>query len=115
MKRGEIWWVDLEPVTGSEQKGQRPVLIISHTKFNRAAGIAVVCPITSGGAFARNAGFAVSLESLGTKTHGVVLAHQVRVLDLRARRGRRVEAIPDEVVDDVVARLQAIIVDPATL
>ena len=113
MKRGEIWWVDLEPTQGKEQRGHRPVLVISHTRFNDAAGIAIVCPITSGGAFARNRGFAVSLEDAGTTTRGVILAHQVRVLDVTARRGRFIEAIPAKIVADVVTRLQIIIADPS--
>ncbi len=112
MKRGEIWWVDLEPIQGKEQHRHRPVLVISHTRFNGAAGVAIVCPISSGGSFARNRGFAVSLEKVGTKTRGVILAHQVRVLDVTARSGRLIEAVPDRIVADVVARLQVIIADP---
>ena len=112
MKRGEIWWVDLQPTHGKEQRGHRPVLVVSHTRFNDAAGIAIVCPITSGGAFARNRGFAVSLENAGTTTRGVILAHQVRVLDVTARGGRFIEVVPETIVADVVARLQVIITDP---
>ena len=46
--RGEIWYVDLNPVRGHEQAGQRPVLVISETAFNRGpAGVVTVLPITS--------------------------------------------------------------------
>lgn len=113
MNRGEIWWVDLEPTQGKEQRGHRPVLIISHGKFNAAVGIAIVCPITSGGAFARNRGFAVSLADAGTKTVGFVLAHQVRVMDLKARNGRLIETAPATVLEDVLRRLIAVIGDGA--
>lgn len=112
MKRGEIWWVDLEPTHGREQRGHRPVLIISHTKFNAASGLAIVCPITSNGAFARNKGFAISLADTGMHTQGVILVHQVRVLDVTARKGRFIERVPDALLADVVARLQTIIADP---
>ena len=72
MKRGEIWLVELDPSMGHEQKGRRPVLIVSPEAFNRVTKVPVVLPITSGGTFVRNAGFAVSLLGGGTKTTGVV-------------------------------------------
>lgn len=45
--RGEIWWVDLNPVKGHEQAGRRPGLILSVDTFNHGpAGIVIVIPIT---------------------------------------------------------------------
>jgi len=61
MERGDIYLVSLDPVEGHEQQGRRPVLVISPGKFNRVTRVPVVLPITSGGNFVRNAGFAVSL------------------------------------------------------
>ena len=46
--RGEIWIVNLNPATGREQQGLRPVLIVSEKEFNRL-GLCVICPITQGG------------------------------------------------------------------
>src|SRR5215472_16700621 len=89
MKRGDIWLVGLDPTLGHEQKGRRPVLIVSPEAFNRVTKVPVVVPITSGGKFARMAGFAVLLDNAGTKTTGVVRCDQPRVLDLGARRGKR--------------------------
>jgi mRNA-degrading endonuclease toxin of MazEF toxin-antitoxin module len=68
----------------------------------------VVLPITSGGSFARTAGFAVPLAGAGTKTTGVVRCDQPRVLDLAARGGRKLESIPDTVMDEVLARVSPI-------
>jgi mRNA-degrading endonuclease toxin of MazEF toxin-antitoxin module len=104
MKRGEIWLVGLDP--GHEQKGHRPVLIVSPEAFNRVTKVPVVLPITSGGKFARTAGFAVPLA--GTKTTGVVRCDQPRALDLGARNGRRLESVPDAIVDEVLAKLTPI-------
>jgi mRNA-degrading endonuclease toxin of MazEF toxin-antitoxin module len=108
MKRGEIWLVGLDPTAGHEQKGRRPVLIVSPEAFNRVTKVPVVLPITSGGNFARTAGFAVSLANAGTKTTGIVRCDQPRALDLGARSGKKLETVPDEIVDDVLARLTAI-------
>jgi len=66
-------------------------------------------PITQGGNFARHAGFAVSLSGAGTRTAGVVLCNQPRVLDLHARQARFVERVPEFIVDEVRARLATLI------
>ena len=105
MKRGEIWLVSLDPTSGHEQQGRRPVLIVSPEAFNQVTKVPVVLPITSGGSFARTAGFAVPLAGAGTKTTGVVRCDQPRALDLTARRGRKLERVPDEVMDEVLARV----------
>ena len=108
MKRGEIWLVGLDPTHGHEQKGRRPVLIVSPEAFNRVTRVPVVLPITSRGGFARAAGFAVSLEGAGTKTSGIIRCDQPRALDLSARGGRKLESIPDALMSDVLARLMTI-------
>ncbi|MGD0292985.1 MAG: type II toxin-antitoxin system PemK/MazF family toxin [Terracidiphilus sp.] len=103
MKRGDIYMVSLDPTMGHEQQGQRPVLIVSPTAFNEATKVPVVLPITSGGEFARRIGFAVPLS--GTKTTGVVRCDQPRVLDIAARGGRKVDTLPAEILDEVLARV----------
>ncbi|MGH9518671.1 MAG: type II toxin-antitoxin system PemK/MazF family toxin [Terriglobales bacterium] len=106
MRRGEIWTVSLDPSQGHEQKGWRPILIVSPDAFNRVTKVPVVVPITRGGGFARAAGFAVPLA--GTETTGIVRCDQPRALDLRTRHARRLEAAPQAVLDEVLARLRPI-------
>jgi mRNA-degrading endonuclease toxin of MazEF toxin-antitoxin module len=108
MKRGEIWLVGLDPTEGHEQRGHRPVLIVSQESFNRMTKVPVVLPITSGGNFARTAGFAVSLTGAGTKTTGIVRCDQPRALDLGARRAKKLESIPDAIMEEVLARVSPI-------
>ena len=103
MKRGDIYMVTLNPALGHEQQGHRPVLIVSPTAFNTATKLPVVLPITNGGNFARRIGFAVELQ--GTKTTGFVRCDQPRVLDVVERKGRFVETLPDDVLDDVLAKV----------
>lgn len=71
MKRGDIYWLDLDPTLGHEQSGFRPVVIVSATAFNLASKLPVVVPITNGGAFAERLGFAVSLKDAGLKQQGL--------------------------------------------
>ena len=107
--RGDIVRVSLNPAVGREQQGDfRPALVLSPAEFN-ALGVALVAPITQGGDFARFAGFAVPLAGSGTETQGVALVNMVRSMDLEARAAKKIESVPSFVVDDALARLQAIL------
>jgi mRNA-degrading endonuclease toxin of MazEF toxin-antitoxin module len=82
--------------------------MMSPEPFNRETRVPVVLPIASGGNFARMAGFAVSLAGAGTKTTGVVRCDQPRALDLGTRSGRKLESVPEAIMDEVLARLAPI-------
>ncbi len=99
MDRGEIYLVSLDPTAGHEQQGTRP------SAFNRLTKAPVVLPITSGGNFARMAGFAVTLMGAGTRTTGIVRCDQPRTLDLAARGGRKLESVPAVIMDEVLAKV----------
>jgi mRNA interferase ChpB len=105
MERGDIYLVSLDPTSGHEQQGTRPVLVVSPAAFNRLTKTPVVLPITRGGNFARTAGFAVPLVGVGTQTTGVVRCDQPRVLNLGARQARRLERVPAVIMDEVLAKL----------
>ena len=105
--RGDIVSVPLDPVVGHEQRGTRPALVLTTKEFNKLGDV-LIAPITQGGDFARYAGFAVSLTGTGCKTQGVALVNKVRMLDLVARKARRVERVPQEVIDDAIGRLVAL-------
>lgn len=104
--RGDILLVDLDPIAGHEQSGHRPVIVVSPGAFN-ALGLALVAPVTSGGAFARHRGFAVDVQ--GAKTSGVILCNQLRTLDLAARKARLLERAPDSTIREMLARIRTLI------
>lgn len=108
MERGDIYLVSLDPTSGHEQQGMRPVLVVSPAAFNRLTRTPIVLPITSGGNFARTAGFAVSLMGSGTQTTGIVRCDQPRALDIGSRHGRKLESVPKSVLDEVLARVAPI-------
>ena len=108
VKRGEIWLVSLDPSAGREHRGTRPVLIVSPAAFNERTRMPVDLPVIRGGCFTRRQGFAVSLAKAGTRTHSVIRCDQPRTLDLAARQGRRLEAVPTTVMAEVLARLTTI-------
>lgn len=85
MKRGEIYWADLVPRSGSEQQGRRPVVVISHDAFNLTSGwkSIIVVPLTTSTTKAGRGPSAVLLPRgvAGLRRESVVLCHQVTTLD----------------------------------
>lgn len=107
-ERGDIVRVTLDPVIDHEMRGDaRPALVLSSSAFNRLGDV-LVAPITQGGDYARFAGFAVSLMGTGCKTQGVALVNKIRMLDLNARKAKKVERAPQAVIDDAIARLMTL-------
>lgn len=107
--QGEIWWLNLSPSTGREQRGPHPALCLSAFAFNRTTGFAFFAPITTVGNAARATGFAVSLQGMGTEVTGVVQVDQVRSLDWRERGGKRAgDTAPDALLKEVLERFAPI-------
>ncbi len=85
MKRGDIYWANLLPRSGSEQKGRRPVVVMSHDGFNQTSGWCsiIVVPLSTSGSQAKRGPTAVPLVegAGGLKKAGIALCHQVTTLD----------------------------------
>lgn len=107
-ERGDVVSVPLDPVMGHEQRGTRPALVLTTREFNRLGDV-LVAPITQGSDFSRHAGFAVTLSGTGCRTQGVALVNKIRMLDLAARKARRIERAPQAVIDDALGRLMALL------
>jgi len=104
-ERGDAVWITLDPQAGHEQAGRRPALVLSPSAYNVRVGLALLCPITSQ---VKGYPFEVPLPA-GLPITGVVGADQVKSLDWRARKASRIGAIPEEVVAEVVRRLQTLL------
>lgn len=104
MRRGEVWWAELEPRSGSEQRGRRPVLVISHDVFNQSTGwlSVIVVPISTSAAQAQRGPTAVPVLGSGTglALGSVALCHQVTTLD-RRKLTRCIGTVPAGVQDAV--------------
>jgi len=106
--RGDVVSVPLDPAVGHEQRGTRPALVLTTKEFNRLGDV-LVAPITQGGEYSRYAGFAVSLMGTGCKTQGVALLNKIRMLDLKARKARKIEQVPQAVLDNALSHLTALL------
>ena len=109
--RGDIVHLDFDPSAGQEIKGPHFGLVISAKAFNRN-GLAMICPISQGAAsVARSYGTVVTLMGSGTMTQGLVHCHQLKSLDWRMRNVRLKETAPQFIIDEVAARLEAILLE----
>ena len=97
-EQGDIVYLDFDPQSGHEQRGRRPVLVVSNDLYNRVSSLTMVCPITHTD---RSHPFHVRLDSR-TKTDGVVMCDQARMLDLNSRNASFEEKAPDDIVAEAV-------------
>ena len=98
-EKGDFITLSFDPQSGHEQKGRRPALVISNFLFNKATGLAIVCPITNTN---RNIAFHLAVPNTSSLT-GFVMAEQVKSVDYHARKAKLVEKAPVQFVEDVVA------------
>jgi mRNA interferase MazF len=77
---GDIVWLDFDPQAGREQGRRRPALVLTDSAYNRASGLAVVCPLTS-----QRKPYPFSLPVTIDKTEGAVLVDHLKSLDWKVR------------------------------
>ena len=103
--RGDLVWLEFNPQAGHEQAGHRPALVISPGAYNRRVGLALCCPITSQ---VKGYPFEVPLP-VGVPVAGVVLSDQVKSLDWRARKAKRIGKASAAVIDEVLGKLATLV------
>ena len=108
-ERGDILHLQFDPASGKEMRGDHYCLVVSPKTFNKRFQLVMVCPISGGSAtVARDSGFLISLMGLGLKTDGCVHAHQLKTLDWTTRKAKRIEKVPDEIVQQILGCLIAV-------
>ncbi len=108
MDRGDIYVLSRETDDDQDPTESRSVLIVTPARFNRVTRVPIVLPIASAETATRTAGFAVLLDGTGAATSGVIRCDQPRALDLTIGQSHRVERAPLQVIDEVMAKLTAI-------
>lgn len=103
--RGDLVWLQFNPRVGHEQAGHRPALVISPSSYNRRVGLALCCPVT---AQVKGYPFEVLLpEGLGVE--GAVLSDQIKSLDWRVRKVRRIGSVPAGVLWETAGKILALV------
>jgi len=110
VKRGEVYWSDLVPRSGSEQTGRRPVIILSHDAFNQTPGwrSIIVVPTSTSTSQARRGPTVVDVPAGagGLTQESFALCHQVTTLD-RLKLTKKIGTLPAEVLRRVEVGLKA--------
>jgi mRNA interferase MazF len=104
--RGDVIWINFKPKTGHEQSGKRPGIVLSPQAYNKAVGFMLCCPITTK---KKGYPFEVTIPG-GHEIAGVVLSDQVRSLDWKTRNATFISKAPRELTEDVLAKLQTLLV-----
>jgi len=110
LKRGDVFWADLAPRTGSEQSGRRPVIVVSHNAFNQAPNwqSIIVVPLSTSHAQSRRGLTTVHLPkgAASLSQASVAVCHQVTTLD-RSKLSRQVGSISKDILSAVELGLKA--------
>ena len=110
MKRGDIYWANLQPRSGSEQQGRRPVIVISHNGFNqnpRWRSI-IIIPVSTSSAQAKRGITAILLPKNigGSSQESIALCHQITTLD-RAKLQEKIGELSGEWLGKIEEGLKA--------
>ena len=82
IRRGELYFADLDPVTGSEQGGRRPVLVLQNDRGNSCSPTVIVAALTSQTQKTRlPTHIRVQGRRCGLDRDSVVLLEQLRTID----------------------------------
>jgi mRNA interferase MazF len=110
VRRGDVFWAELAPRTGSEQRGRRPVIVLSHDAFNETASwqSVIVIPCSTSGAQRRRGPTAVFLiaGTAGLPEDSIALCHQITTLD-RSKLAQRIGALTEPSLRAVEEGLRA--------
>jgi mRNA interferase MazF len=101
VKRGDIFYVDLNPTKGSEQAGRRPVLVIQNNIGNEAAPTVIIAPLTTkkfSKEYPTNVHIKKGIANL--KEESVILLSQIRTID-KNRLERKVGSLPSVILEAV--------------
>ncbi len=101
IKRGDLFWVNLNPSKGSEQAGRRPVLILQNDLGNELAPTTIIAPLTTK-SFSKEYPTNVNIPKgiAGLKTNSTVLLSQIRTID-KTRLEEPIGTLPASYVRNV--------------
>lgn len=104
-QRGDLVWLQFNPQAGHEQAGHRPAVVLSPATYNQQVGLALFCPITSE---VKGYPFEVLLPD-GLGVDGAILSDHIKSLDWRVRKAKRIGRLPDDVLEETVGKIRALV------
>jgi mRNA interferase MazF len=101
---GHVVWLLFDPQAGHEQSGRRPALVVSPARYNAKTGLMVCCPLTT-----QIKGYPFEVPVTIDGQPGAVLSDQVKSLDWKVRKAKRMAEIPPEAMAQVRAKIKALL------
>lgn len=101
---GDVVWLEFDPQAGHEQAGHRPALVLSPANYNAKTSLIVCCPLTTQ---VKGNPFEVVTEIDGVRC--AVLTDHVKSLDWRVRKAKYKNSIADSDLQDVRAKIKALL------
>jgi mRNA interferase MazF len=105
LKRGDLIFLDFSPQAGREMKDRHPAFVVSPFVYNKTSSLIVCCPITS---TIRKGPWEVELP-YGLAVRGAILTNQIKSLDVKARGYRFEDTASQDIIDEVIARIQTLV------
>lgn len=99
-ERGDIIWLNFDPQSGHEQKGKRPVVVLSPKEYNEKTGLGLFCPITSK---IKDYPFEVKIQN--KKISGAALSDQIKSLDWRTRGVEFIIKSSSETINEIINKI----------
>ena len=110
MKRGDLYWAELKPRSGSEQTGRRPVVIISNDGFNDVPNwrSVIVIPVSTSSRQAQRGPTVVALSGTGSvlNQNSAAICHQITTLD-RAKLDERIGTLSATEIEGIERGIRA--------
>ena len=109
MRQKDIYWANLNPARGREQKGRRPVVIISGNAMNDNLGVFIVCPIS-----AKIKNYVGCLKLVKNKINNLSADSEILIFQIRAiakeRLTKKIGEITDQELQEVINLLNDVLV-----
>ncbi len=101
IKRGDIYYADLNPIVGSEQGGVRPIAVLQNNVGNRYCPTVIVAAITTR---TEKSAIPTHVEVFctdsGLASHSIILTEQLRTID-KARLGRYLGSLDEDAMNRI--------------
>lgn len=102
--QGDVVWLTLDPALGHEQKGRRPVLILTKREYNEVTDCHVVCPITT-----KKKGYTTEVSCNIEGKNSVILSDQIRNVDFRHRKAEYITTVTIETLAEVQSKIRTLL------
>ncbi len=103
--RGHLVWINFDPQAGREQRGHRPVVVLSPARYNGKTNLCIACPVTNQ---SKGYPFEVKIPD-GLEVSGVILADHIKSMDWKQRGIQYADRLPDNKLNEVLGKLNALL------